>query len=132
VTSFEWLKLIHVSCALVSVSGFALRGYWKLSDNPLLTRRPARILPHIIDTLLLGSAAGMLVIWEASPFQFDWIVAKLLGLLAYIALGMVALRFSRSAAGRITAYLLALACAAYILSVAFSKSPGGLLSLAAG
>jgi uncharacterized membrane protein SirB2 len=69
--NFEWLKLIHISCAFATITGFALRGYWKLTDNALLELRAAKILPHIIDTLLLGSAVGMLVIWKASPLEFS-------------------------------------------------------------
>ena len=68
-TPFDWLKLVHVSCAGLSISGFALRGYWMLTNNPLRQRRLTRVLPHIIDTLLLGSAVGMLVIWQVSPLQ---------------------------------------------------------------
>ena len=30
-SAFEWLKLLHVICAFASLSGFALRGYWKLT-----------------------------------------------------------------------------------------------------
>jgi len=131
-TVFEWLKLVHMSCAFLSIAGFTLRGYWKLSDNPLLLRRPARVLPHIIDTLLLGSAIGMLVIWKTSPLEYSWLMAKILALLAYIGLGMVTLRFGKTREIRIIAYGLALASAAYIVSVAYTKSAAGLVSMALG
>jgi len=131
-TPFEGLKLVHVSCALVSIAGFVLRGYWRLSGNPALERRPVRILPHVVDTLLLGSAVGMLVIWRASPLQFDWLTAKILGLLAYIGLGMVVMRFGRSRASRLAAYLLAVATAVYIVSVAYTRDAAGLFSLVTG
>ena len=131
-TPFEWLKLTHVGCAFVSITGFALRGYWKLTGNPLLDRRAVRILPHFVDTLLLGSAIGMLVIWQASPLQFDWLVAKICALLLYIGLGMVVLRFGRRQGTRRLAYGLALLCAAYILSVAYTRSAAGLFSAFVG
>jgi uncharacterized membrane protein SirB2 len=117
------LKLIHVSCAFLSIGGFALRGYWMLTGNPLLRRRMAKTLPHIVDTTLLGSAIAMLWIWELSPLQIDWLSAKLLGLLLYIALGMVALRFGKTRRQKVGAWLLALLCAGYIISVAYSKTP---------
>ena len=131
-TLFEWLKWTHISCAFLSISGFTLRGYWKLTADPRLDRRSAKILPHCIDTLLLGSAIGMLVIWRSSPLAFDWLVAKLIALLVYIALGMVVLRFSRRVGTRATAYGLALLTAGYILSVAYSKDVAGPLTLALG
>jgi uncharacterized membrane protein SirB2 len=123
---FEWLKLIHLSCALLSISGFALRGYWMLTANPLLQARPARVLPHLLDTLLLGSAIWMLALWQLNPFQLNWLSAKIIALLVYIGLGMVALRFGKTRGIRAGAYALALATAAYIVSVAYTKSAAGL------
>ena len=93
--------------------------------NALLDRRIAKTLPHIIDTLLLGSAIGMLFIWQTSPFAFTWLTAKVAALLLYIGLGMVALRFGRTRPVRISAWVSALAVAAYIVSVALSKSALG-------
>ena len=122
---FEYLKILHVGCAFFSVGGFALRGYWMLTGNPLLRRRPVRILPHVVDTLLLASAVGMLALWRLSPLQADWLLAKIFALLVYIALGMVALRFGRTRLVRVSAWLAAMTTAAYILSVAYSKNPLG-------
>ena len=125
---FVWLKMAHVSSALLSIGGFALRGYWMLTDNPLLQRRLTRVLPHIIDTLLLGSAIGLLLVWQTDPLQLPWLIAKIVGLLLYIGLGMVALRFGKTRRQRATAFGLALLTAAYILAVAYSKSPLGILA----
>jgi uncharacterized membrane protein SirB2 len=125
VTLFDGLKIIHVSCAVLSIGGFSLRGYWMLSGNALLDKRIAKTLPHIIDTLLLASAIGMLFIWQTSPFEFTWLGAKVLALLAYIGLGMVALRFGRTRQVRILAWTSALVVAAYIVSVALNKSALG-------
>lgn len=125
---FEWLKLLHASSALLSISGFALRGYWMLTGNPRLRSRPARVLPHILDTLLLASAIGMLVIWRANPFEFSWLSAKIAALLCYICLGMVAFRFGKTRRIRVIACGMALLVAAYIVAVAFSKSPWGPLA----
>lgn len=122
---FDWLKLLHVSCALLSVSGFTLRGYWMMTDNPLRQRRLARVLPHIIDTLLLASAVGMLVIWQTGPQQLPWLIAKIAGLLLYIVLGMVALRFGRTRRIRVASFALALLTAGYIIAVAYTKAPLG-------
>lgn len=126
---FSMLKLTHMSCALLSIGGFTLRGYWMLTDNSLLNLRTAKIFPHIIDTLLLGSAIGMLLVWEISPLELNWLTAKILGLLVYIILGMVALRFGRTKKEKAIAWLLALLSAGYIVSVAYSKNPLGLFSL---
>ncbi|MCB1855394.1 MAG: SirB2 family protein [Pseudomonadales bacterium] len=125
---FAWLKLAHVASALLSISGFTLRGYWMLTGSALLQRRLVKVLPHVIDTVLLGSAVGMLLLWQAGPLQLPWLIAKIVGLIVYIGLGMVALRFGRTRRVRATAFVLALLTAAYILAVAYSKSPWGLLA----
>lgn len=109
----------------MSIAGFSLRGYWMASDNLLLQHRAAKVLPHIIDTLLLGSAITLLVVLHLSPLAQPWLYAKIIALLLYIGLGMVALRFGRSKNIRIGAWLLALLTVGYMVSVAYSKSPWG-------
>jgi uncharacterized membrane protein SirB2 len=126
---FMVLKLVHIACAMLSISGFALRGWWMLTGNALLQTRLARVLPHLVDTLLLGSAIWMVVLWQVNPFQLDWLSAKIIALLVYIGLGMVALRFGKTRRIRVGAYVLALATATYIVSVAYSKSVAGLLAV---
>jgi len=128
-TLAAFLKLIHVSCAFVSIAGFALRGYWMAVDNPLLQHRVAKVLPHMIDTLLLGSALTLLMDLQLSPLTQPWLSAKIFALLLYIGLGMVALRFGQSKKIKLSACLLALLTAGYMVSVAYSKSPLGILQL---
>ena len=93
-----------MGCAFLSIAGFTLRGYWMLTDSPLLRRRLSKVLPHMIDTLLLASAVGMLLIWQLSPLQSDWLMAKIIALLVYVGLGMVALRFGKSRMAKVNAW----------------------------
>lgn len=123
------LKFIHVSCAFISIAGFALRGYWMLVDSALLQRRLTKVLPHIVDTLLLSSAILLLVTWRLSPLEVPWLSAKIIALLVYIALGMIALRFGKTRTQRGWAYLAALVTAGYMVTVAYTKSPLGFLQL---
>ena len=50
---------LHVILAYGTVIGFLLRAFWSLSDNAvsqgLLKTKATRILPHVIDTALLGA-----------------------------------------------------------------------------
>jgi len=126
-SQFELLKMLHIGCAFLSIAGFSLRGYWMITGNRLLRSRGSRIAPHVLDTVLLASAVGMLVIWHVNPLSLGWLSAKLLALLLYIVLGMVAFRFGKTRSVRITAFVLALLMVAYIVSVAYTKSPLGLL-----
>ena len=128
-TLFYALKLVHVSCALLSIGGFALRGYWALVDSPMRRRRAVRVLPHALDSLLLGTAVAMLFVWNVSPLQLPWVMAKIVALLLYIGLGMAVMRFARTCRGRLAAYVAALCAAGYIIAVALTHSAWGPLAV---
>ena len=118
------LKTVHIVCAALSVSGFALRGYWMWRGSPLLTARATRILPHFIDTALLVSAIALAVRIHQYPLVHGWLTAKLVALLAYIVLGAVALRYGRSRRTRVLALVLALLTFLYIVTVAITRQAG--------
>jgi uncharacterized membrane protein SirB2 len=124
------LKAVHVACAVLSISGFALRGILMLADSPLLAARFARVAPHVVDTVLLASALWLAALIGQYPFVQGWLTAKVLALIAYIVLGAVALKRARSKAARAVAFVLALCAAAYIVSVALTRDPLGFLALA--
>jgi uncharacterized membrane protein SirB2 len=119
----DTLKLVHVSAVVLSGAGFVLRGVWMLRDSPLLRARLTRILPHVVDTVLLGSAIGLSLRIYQYPFVHGWLTAKVLALLAYIVLGSLALKRGRSRQVRIASYVLALAVFLYIVAVAITRSP---------
>jgi uncharacterized membrane protein SirB2 len=119
------LKWVHIACAILSISGFALRGILMLADSPLLAARFVRIAPHVVDTVLLASALWLAALIGQYPFVQGWLTGKVLALIAYIVLGTVALKRARSKAVRAAAFALALATAAYILSVALTRNPLG-------
>ncbi|MGQ0544850.1 MAG: SirB2 family protein [Betaproteobacteria bacterium] len=52
-----------------------------------------------------------------------WLTAKVLGLVAYIVLGMLALRRGKTPAVRIASFAGALLVAAYVVAVALTKYP---------
>lgn len=122
------LKYLHVSCVVVSGSGFFLRGLWMLSESAVLKQRWVKVVPHLIDTVLLGSAVTMLAISAQSPFAQGWLTAKLIGLVVYILFGMMALKRGRSKKVRAVFFVAALAAFAYIVSVALTRSPLGFFS----
>ena len=124
-TGYLFAKYLHVTCVVISLAGFAARGALMLADSPWLQARPVRIAPHIIDTMLLGSAAWLSWRLAQYPFVQGWITAKVAGLILYIALGTIALRKGRTRTSRALALAGALAAAAYIVSVALTRSPLG-------
>jgi uncharacterized membrane protein SirB2 len=121
------LKLVHQSAVALSIAGFVARGAGIWAGAAWVRARMAKTLPHVVDTVLIGSAIWLAVILGVSPTNAPWITAKIAGLFAYIALGMVAFRFGRTPAIRGGAFALALVTFAYIVSVAITKDPRGFL-----
>ena len=122
-SAWEIAKTIHVTTVVISISLFLVRGVWMMADSPLLRRRWVRVLPHVNDTVLLASAIALAVITYQYPLRQDWLTAKVVGLIVYIGLGMVALRRGATKGVRIAAWLAAIAVFAYIVAVAFTRNP---------
>jgi len=117
------LKYLHVSCVIASGCGFVLRGVWMLADSPRLQQRWVRIFPHIVDTGLLGSAIALAMLSSQYPLAQSWLTAKVIGLVAYILCGTMALKRGRTKAVRGGFLVVALLIFAYIVSVALNRSP---------
>jgi uncharacterized membrane protein SirB2 len=73
------------------------------------------------------SALWLAWMLKLTPSNAPWIAAKIAGLLVYIGIGMIALRFGRTKAVRGGAWLAAMLTFAYIVSVAITKDPRGFL-----
>lgn len=121
------IKHLHVTCVVLSATGFLLRGLWMVTGSPLLQHRLTRVLPHIIDSLLLLSAIALAVLIQQYPFAAGWVTAKVFGLLAYIVLGTIALKRGRTMGMRVAAFIAALLVYAWIVSVAVTKNFAGFL-----
>jgi uncharacterized membrane protein SirB2 len=117
------LKIFHITCVVVSISGFFLRGLILFLKPELLQPRWIRIVPHIIDSLLFFSGIGLAVGMHYLPWLHHWLLAKMAALLVYIALGHVVLgrRHEFSTAVRFVCWLLALAAASYMVYVARTR-----------
>jgi len=122
------LKLAHITAAILTISGFALRGFWMLTDSANLDRRIVKIAPHIVDSVFLLSGIGLIWILRLPVMSQPWLMAKLIALVFYVLLGTVALRRGKTKRTRTIALLLAILTFAYIAGVAMNKSVGSWLS----
>ncbi len=120
---FIGFKHLHMMCAALSICGFLLRSYWAFVGSHRLQARWVKTLPHIVDTLLLLTAIGMLVIWQVSPFLLPWVTAKIVALLVYILFGMAVLKWAKNNRQRAVYFAGAVLAVAYIVAVAFTKNP---------
>lgn len=121
--SYLLLKHFHGTCAVISFTLFFLRGIWSFRGSPIMQQRWVKIVPHTVDTLLLASALVLAYTIGQYPFVDSWLTAKVIGLVTYIGLGFVALKYGKSNTSRITAWLAALAVFVYIVLVAITHNP---------
>lgn len=117
------IKNLHALSAVITITGFVLRGYWMVTGSDKLQHRITRIAPHVVDTVFLLSGIAMLAMLSLNPFSQGWLVAKFAGLIAYILLGTLAIRRGSTLQIRIIAFVGALSVFSYIVGVALSKSP---------
>jgi len=115
--------LIHVTCVATSYALFVLRGIWMLVCPRILLLGWVHVVPHVIDTVLLGSAVAMALMIRQYPFVSGWLTAKLLALLLYIVIGSIALKRGRTLKQRVAAWLAAQAVFFYIVAVALTRNP---------
>lgn len=119
---------MHVFAATLSITLFVLRGAWLASAPGRVQLKWMRIVPHVVDTILLASALWLA--WQLGVAGTrGWLWAKLIALVLYVGLGTIALKPGRPARMRVTAFAAAIVTFAYIVSVAITKSPLSVLSL---
>ena len=123
------LKYLHISCVLLSYSLFFVRGIWMLRASPLLQQRWVKVLPHIVDTVLLISAVMLAYLLSISPLAAPWLMVKIIALLLYILLGMIAIKRGKTRNIRVYAWIAAQLVFFYIVAVAISHNPAPWLAL---
>ncbi|NQD38293.1 SirB2 family protein [Permianibacter sp. IMCC34836] len=115
------IKHIHITTAIVSGillfwrGGRALFGY----NNSGFAYR---VLPHIIDTVLLGTAIYMAYVSHQYPFVQAWLTAKVVVLFAYVFFGYMAVKKAKGFFPILMYLLLALASFVYIVGTAHYKN----------
>jgi uncharacterized membrane protein SirB2 len=123
------VKYIHLISVSLSLAGFFLRGLLMVRASPLLNARWIKVLPHVNDTVLLAAALSLAFMSEQYPFVAGWVTAKVLGVIAYIILGALALRDASTLRMRIVCWLAAMAVFGWIVSVALTRNPAGFLAV---
>ena len=121
--SFAAIKIIHIISIILSYILFSLRGIWMIQGSPLLKLRWVKILPHVIDTILLVSAIALVAMIQQYPGFHIWISVKIGALLLYILFGMVAFRFGKTQKIKTISWILAQIVFFYIVLVALTKNP---------
>jgi len=92
-----------------------------LQGSAQLQKKSVKIIPHVIDTTLLASALILLYFSQWSVIEQSWLQVKIISLLVYIGLGMVALKYGQTLRIRFFAWISGLLVFLFIVSVALTK-----------
>lgn len=119
------LKYSHLLFIVLSVSLFILRFGLLMKKSKWFESRWIKVLPHVVDTLLIATGLGLIFITGFIPFTPSavWMTEKLTCVLAYIALSYVALFYSQGTLFKLFAFFGALGWVYAAATLAISKTP---------
>jgi uncharacterized membrane protein SirB2 len=125
---YPQIKWVHIACVLASGTLFALRGLLVQAGHAGAAQwTPVRWLSYAIDTTLLTAALMLLSILPGALFANGWLTTKLVLLVVYVVLAMLALKRARTPGARLAFYVAALVTYVYMLGVARMHHPLGWL-----
>jgi uncharacterized membrane protein SirB2 len=114
------IKNLHMTTAGLSILFFVIRAYWSVTGSALLQHRVVRIVPHVVDSVLL--ICGVILAMMIGPNQ-PWILTKIVLLVFYIAVGTIAIKRGRTPTTRLAAAGVAVLIFIYIVGVAIRHDP---------
>jgi len=126
-----YIALRHIHMTTIALSGvfFLVRAIAvNLAGAGWPRLRPVRMSSYAIDTVLLASAIALTVVTGQYPFADAWLTVKVVLLVVYIALGIIALRPARPAPVRLSATAAAAIVFLFIVTVARTHHPLGVFS----
>lgn len=120
------LKHLHLTFVALAFLTFLVRGILLFMNSALLDKKLFKIAPHIINTIMLISGIVLAVHLGLSPGAHPWLIAKIIGLVVYVGLGVAAFKVPNALARKIL-WIDAIIVFVYIVSVAITKNPMGFL-----
>jgi uncharacterized membrane protein SirB2 len=122
---YEGLKHFHLLTIALSATLLSVRYALMMANSKLLEKKFFKVFPHINDSFLLISGVYLIVLTGFFPFTSaaPWLTEKLTCVLAYIALGMFALKLGKNKLLRTFSFFGALGWLAMAGKVAVTKVP---------
>jgi len=114
------IKSIHLVFIFSSFISFSGRMALSVFKPALLQNKIIKIVPHVIDTLLLISGITLVIQGNWLDGEFGWIISKLILLLGYIGFGVLAMRLKGM--NRWVAFIAALICFIAIFITGITKN----------
>lgn len=121
------IRSVHIAAVALSGTLFALRAFaFNLTGAQWPKAAAVRYFSYSVDTVLLTAALMLTTIIGQYPFTSGWLTVKVVLLVIYIGLGMLALKPARTPQFRLSATLAAVAVFLFIITVARTHHPLGL------
>ncbi|WP_261816869.1 SirB2 family protein [Vibrio gallicus] len=119
------LKNIHLMTIALSAGLFITQYILMVRESSLAQLKFMKIAPHAVNGLLILSGGLLLLVTGWVPFTpgAEWLTHKFTCLLAYIALGVFALRMGKNPLLRGFAFLGALGWLVMAAKIAITKAP---------
>src|SRR3546814_10993841 len=92
---YPQIRHVHILTVVLSGSLFALRGLFALAGARWPHVAPVRYLSYTIDTTLLTAALMLVSILPGAMFANGWLAAKLVLVVVYVVLGVLAMKRGR-------------------------------------
>lgn len=126
---YPQIRTVHIWAVTASGLLFALRGgAFNLLGARWPKALPVRLLSWTIDTTLLTAALMLMTVVRQYPFVDSWLTVKVVLLVVYIGLGVLAFAASRPRRTRIGFWIVALVMFGFIVTVARAHDPLGLFA----
>lgn len=122
------IKFVHVLTVVLSGGLVFMRGLAAHFGAGWTMAWPLRWLSYSIDTVLFAAALMLVTILHQYPFVQPWLTVKVLLLAVYIVLGSLALKRGSTRRVRVICWVAALVVYVFIISVARTHDPLGILS----
>lgn len=113
------LKYLHQFLVVLVCISFVSRIVLAELNPQQLQQKWLKIGPHVIDSLLLLSGIALIFQGNWLDGNYDWLIAKIILVIIYIGLGMLAMR--KQGRLRWLATGAAIACLLFIGKIAVSK-----------
>ncbi|MBR9729470.1 SirB2 family protein [Shewanella intestini] len=105
---YPTIKQSHLLFIGLSVLLFMVRFALHLKQSPLLDKKLMKIAPHVIDTFLLLSGVTLCFMIKQYPGVDPWMTEKIICVISYILLGIMALKSNRNKLFKFFAFIGAL------------------------
>lgn len=115
------MKHLHITLVAISVLLFVYRFLLMFISSDKFNQKWLKVLPHIVDTLLLTVGIGLAIKFHFNPMEQMWLAEKIFAIIAYILTGYFTLKVARNNAIKILGFIGSIGWVMIAVHLAMSK-----------